>query len=117
MIQRLIPKIFYDDLQQGLDLFVSCLGFTVVYQDDDLVVVERDGAKAYVVADAEFAGKDRPEIALETDNINDLYAEITGRRPELLHPNLNAIRRQPWGSLEFAVLDKTHVCVVFRQWS
>jgi len=23
---------------------------------------------------------------------------------------------RPWGALEFAVLDKTTVCVVFRQW-
>jgi len=34
-------------------------------------------------------------------------------RPEMLHPNLNAIRRQPWGPLEFAVLDKTTVSVAF----
>jgi hypothetical protein len=116
MLLRLIPKIFYDDLEQGLDLFVTCLGFQVLYRDADLIVVERDGAKAYIVASPEYAARDRPEIAIETDNIEELYKEIKGRRPEMLHPNLNAIRRQPWGPLEFAVLDKTTVCVVFRQW-
>ncbi|HEY1576361.1 MAG TPA: hypothetical protein VGF82_04730 [Terracidiphilus sp.] len=116
MLLRLIPKIFYDDLEQGLDLFVTCLGFQVLYRDADLIVVERDGAKAYIVASPEYAARDRPEIAIETDNIEELYEEIKGRRPEMLHPNLNAIRRQPWGPLEFAVLDKTTVCVVFRQW-
>lgn len=117
MLLRLIPKIFYDDLEQGLDLFVACLGFEVRYRDADLAVVERDGAKAYIVASPEFAAKDRPEIAIETDNIHELYDEIKARRPQMLHPNLNSIRRQPWGPLEFAVLDKTTVCVVFRQWS
>lgn len=117
MILRLIPKIFYDTLEEGLDLFVNCLAFRVAYRDEELAVVERDGAKAYIVASPEYAAKDRPEVALETDSIHDLYAEIKARRPEMLHPNLNAIQRQPWGPLEFAVLDKTTVCVVFRQWS
>ena len=116
MIQRLIPKIFYNQLNEGLYLFVDCLGFQVRYQDDTLEVVERDGAKAYVVESAEYAAKDRPEIALETDTIHELYDEIKTRHPEMLHPNLPEIRRQSWGPLEFAVLDETTVCVVFRQW-
>ena len=116
MIQRLIPKIFYNTLPEGLDLFVDCLGFEVKYRDENLAVVERDGAKAYVVASQEYAAKDRPEIALDTDTIHELYEEIKARRPEMLHPNLRTIRRRPWGALEFAVLDKTTVCVVFRQW-
>ena len=115
-MQRLIPKVFYDRLGDGLDLFEHCLGFHVVYMDAGLAVVERDGAKAYVVESAEYAAKDRPEIAIETDTIYELYTEIKRRRPEMLHPNLNEIRRQPWGPLEFAVLDRTTVCIVFRQW-
>lgn len=115
-MQRLIPKIFYSQLADGIDLFVNCLGFQILHQDEDLAVVARDGAKAYLVESAEYAAKDRPEIAIETDTIHDLYAEIKDKRPEMLHPNLNVIRQQPWGSLEFAVLDKTTVCVVFRQW-
>jgi hypothetical protein len=116
MIQRLIPKIFFNELNEGLDLFVDCLGFQVLYRDENLAVVSRDGAKAYIVESAEYAAKDRPEIALETDTIHELFAEIKAKRPEMLHPNLNEIQRQPWGPLEFAVLDKTTVCVVFRQW-
>ena len=117
MLLRLIPKIFYDDLEQGLDLFVSCLGFQVLHRDTDLAVVGRDDAKAYIVASPEYAAKDRPEVAIEVDNIHELYTEIKARRPEMLHPNSNFVRRQPWGSQEFAVLDKTTVCIVFRQWS
>lgn len=116
MLQRLIPKIFYDTLEEGLALFVDCLGFEVKYRDDALAVVERDGAKAYVVASPEYAAKDRPEIAIETDAIEAVYAEISQRCPGMLHPNLKTIQKRPWGALEFAVLDKTTVCVVFRQW-
>ncbi len=113
---RLIPKVFFDRLEQGLDLFVGCLGFKVLYQDADLAVVERDVAKAYVVESTEWAAKDRPEISIETDTIEELFAEISARRPDLLHPNAKQISLRPWGALEFAVLDATGVCVVFRQW-
>ena len=116
MMTCLIPKVFFNRLSEGLDLFVGCLGFAVRYQDEDLAVVERDGAKAYVVESPEYAAKDRPEIAIETDSIEALYAEIVARRPEMLHPNSKVVEKKPWGAKEFAVRDKTDVCIVFRQW-
>ena len=69
MMTRLIPKVFFNHMSEGLDLFVGCLGFKVLYQDESLAVVARDKAKAYVVESPEFAAKDRPEIAIETDSI------------------------------------------------
>jgi len=116
MLTRLIPKIFYARMEDGLDLFVKCLGFKVLHQDNVLAVVERDGAKAYLVQDAEFAAKDRPEITIETDDIGKIYAEVSASWPKYLHPNAKAMERKPWGSLEFAVRDETQVCVIFRQW-
>jgi hypothetical protein len=117
MMTRLIPKIFFNRMDEGLDLFANCLGFEVLHQDDSLAVVGRDGAKAYVVESPEYAAKDRPEIAIETDNIDEIYRDIAARRPDVLHPNVPRVTKRPWGALEFAVLDKTGVCVVFRQWS
>jgi hypothetical protein len=116
MMMRLVPKVFFDHMSEGLDLFVNGLGFKVLYQDDLLAVAARDEAKAYIVESAEYAAKDRPEIAIETDTIGALYREISTNRPDLLHPNSNAVMKKPWGAEEFAVLDKTGVCVVFRQW-
>jgi len=116
MMTRLIPKIFFDRMSDGLDLFVNCLGFSIVHQDGTLAVVERDTAKAYVIESAEYAAKDRPEIAIETDSIHALYEEIKSKRPDVLHPNLKQVTPRPWGALEFSLLDKTGVCVVFRQW-
>jgi hypothetical protein len=92
------------------------LQFNILYRDEELAVVERDTAKTYVVQSPEFARKDRPEIAIETDTIEELYQEISTCRPDMLHPNAKVISRRPWGALEFALLDKTGVCVVFRQW-
>lgn len=116
MMNRLIPKIFYNDIEDALDLFVACLGFQVLHRDTTLAVVERDAAKAYLVESSEFAARDRPEITIETDTIDDVYDEIRTKRPEMLHPNSNTPQKKPWGAVEFAVRDKTDVCVVFRQW-
>ena len=116
MMQRLIPKIFYADIAVGLDLFVDGLDFDLLYRDDDLAVVARDGCKAYLVESAEFAARDRPEIAIETDAIEALYDEISTKRPDLLHPNSRSVTRKLWGALEFALCDSTQVCVIFRQW-
>jgi hypothetical protein len=116
MLTRLIPKVFFDEMEQGLDLFVNAMGFTLRHRDGDFAVVERDGAKAYVIQSPEYAAKDRPEIGIDTDNIREIYAEISAKRPELPHPNSSRIAMKPWGSQEFALLDKTGVCIVFRQW-
>lgn len=116
MLTRIIPKIFYTSMDDALDLFVDCLGFEVGHQDNKLAVVERDGAKAYLVEDAEFAAKDRPEITFETEDIEALYEEISSKRPDMLHPNSKEVSEKPWGSREFALRDKTNVCVIFRQW-
>jgi hypothetical protein len=115
MMNRLVPKVFFDRLEQGLDLFVDGMGFKLGYRDDDMAIVERDTAKAMLVASPEFAAKDRPEIGIETDSIDDLYREISARRPDLLHPNGKTVTLKPWGAREFALRDKTDVCIVFRQ--
>ena len=116
MMIRLVPKIFFNRMDEGLDLFVNCLGFAILHRDSSLAVVGRDGAKPYIVESPEYAAKDRPEIAIETDNIDEIYRDISGRRPDVIHPNLPRVTRRPWGALEFSLLDKTGVCVVFRQW-
>jgi hypothetical protein len=117
MLLRLIPRIFYADIHVGLDLFVRGMGFEVLHQDPSIHVLGRDGAKVYLMQNAELAALDRPELAIETDNIAATYTEVKARAPELLHPNSRTVQRKPWGAQEFAVLDATTVCVVFRQWA
>jgi hypothetical protein len=117
VLNNVIPKVFYEDVTVGIDLFVDGIGMEVLHRDDDLVVVARDGAKVYLVEDAEFAAKDRPELGIETDDIEAIHAEISARRPDLLHPNLPEVTLREWGAKEFAIVDRTTVCVVFRSWT
>lgn len=116
MLLRLIPKVFYADLAVGLDFFVRGLGFEVLHRDDTLSVLGRDGAKLYLMENAALAALDRPELAIETDDVAAVYAEVAARAPEFLHPNSKAVALKPWGAKEFATLDPTTLCVVFREW-
>ena len=116
MFHNLIPKIFYERLEDGLDFFVDALGFRIDYRDATLAVVSRDGAKAYLVEDPASAARERPELAIDTDDVDAVYREMAARAPQLLHPNASRVAPRPWGSREFAMLDPTTVCVNFRQW-
>jgi len=113
----LIPTVFYDDLDVGLDLFRDGIGLAELHRETDFVVLGKEHAKVYLRQNSELAALDRPEFGLETDTIDAVYADISGRRPDLLHPNLDRVTPRPWGAREFAVLDATTVCVVFRDWS
>ncbi len=116
MYLSLIPKVFYADIQIGLDLFVRGLGFTLLHQDPTISVLGRDNVKVYLMQNAGLAALDRPELAIETDDIDGAYEEVRSRAPDLLHPNSSTVQMKPWGAKEFALLDSTSVCVVFRQW-
>ena len=114
---KVIPKIFYEDKAVGLGLFCGALGFEIKYEspEKDFYVLDRDGVTLTLVENAEYAARDRPEIRIETDDIESLYADVKSRTPQLLHPNLKVIKSQPWGLREFALLDATTVCVVVQQ--
>jgi hypothetical protein len=116
MFKNLIPKIFYDRMQDGLEFFVDGMGFEILYRDASLAVIARDGAKAYLVENPECAALDRPELAVETDDIDAVFKEMSKRSAHLLHPNSRTVSHKPWGAREFAMLDRTTVCVIFREW-
>lgn len=119
MFGPLIPTIRYEDIAIGRDLFEGGLGFHVIHESDDFLVLDRGGVKVYI-GHTDDQGPDRPEFGLETDAIDAWYADIKARRPDLLHPTYppgGGIIGREYGAREFAVLDATTVCVVFRDWT
>ena len=116
---KVIPNIFYSDIQIGLNLFVECLGFKLVHSDpgagQPLYIVERDGVTILLLESDEFAKKDRPSIRIETDDIQSFFDEIKEKDMGLFHPNLPEIKTQPWGLKEFALLDESGTCVIIQQ--
>jgi hypothetical protein len=117
---RLVPSIFYEDINVGIDLFMNCLGFTMGYNGlathEPCCVLDRDGLSVFLFQNKEFAEKDRPEIRLHTPDIEAVYKQVSETHPHLLHPNLNRVTMRPWGALEFALADKSGVGVRVQQW-
>jgi hypothetical protein len=117
---KLVPNIFYENINDGLDLFVSCLEFSIGYNDlksgSPCCIVQSDTLSIFLFQDREYANKDRPEIRLHTDNIQEVYAKVYKTHQSFLHPNLNKITLRPWGAKEFALKDNTGVCVIIQQW-
>ncbi|MBS1585693.1 MAG: hypothetical protein JSS82_09120 [Bacteroidetes bacterium] len=117
---KLVPNIFYEDIKDGLALFVDCLQFDMGYNDlqseSPCCVVQKDALSVFLFQNKEFADKDRPEIRLHTDNIKEVYEKISRTHPQFLHPNLNKVTLRPWGAQEFALRDNTNVCVIIQQW-
>lgn len=116
-LTKLIPQIFYSDIKTGLKFFTEGLGFSIAYHnpEKDFYIIKRDAITIHLFENDEYAQKDRPEIRIETDDIESYYREIKEAHPHYFHPNLNKIKQQPWGLKEFALLDETGVCVIIQQ--
>lgn len=117
---KLVPNVFYTDIKVGLKLFVECLEFSIGHDElnasHPFCVVEKDGLSLNLFQDKEFADKDRPELRLVTNNIEEVYKKVASTHPELLHPNLKEVTLRPWGAREFALRDESDVCIVIQQW-
>jgi hypothetical protein len=117
---RLVPSIFYEDINVGLDLFINCLGFTMGYngfaEREPCCVVDCDGLSVFLFQNKEYADKDRPEIRIHTPDIYEVYNKVSPTHPHLLRPNLNKVTLRPWGALEFAMADASGVGVRVQQW-
>ena len=116
---KLVPSVFYIDIKDGLKFFVDCLQFTIEHQDlntaQPYCVLGKDGIRIMLFQDKQLAQEHYPELRIETENIEEVYAQISASHPQLLHPNLNQLTRRPWGAIEFAILDK-QVGIRFQQW-
>ncbi|NDC42222.1 MAG: hypothetical protein EBZ77_11855 [Chitinophagia bacterium] len=89
---KLVPNIFYENIQDGLTLFVDCLQFTIGYDDlksaDPCCVIDKDQVSIFLIQSKEFAAKDRPEIRLHTTDIDEVYRKVKASHPTCCIPTL-----------------------------
>ena len=116
---KLVPSVFYIDIDDGLKFFVDCLQFSIKHKDlktsNPYCVLEKDGIKIMVFQDEQLAKEHYPELRIETDNIDEVFEKVFASHPHLLHPNLNKVTLRSWGAKEFAIADK-QVGIRFQQW-
>jgi hypothetical protein len=116
---KLVPNVFYADIQDGLRLFVDCLQFCIEHDelnsDRPFCVIEKDSLRINLFQDRTLAEEHKPEFRLVTNDISEVYARISASYPELLHPNLSRITVRPWGAKEFAIMDR-QLGIRFQEW-
>ena len=108
--EKLVPSVFYVDINDGLKFFVDCLAFEIGHEEiksrNPFCVLEKDGLRINLFQDAELAKEHSPEFRLVTENIEEVYERVSKSHPQFLHPNLPKITLRPWGAKEFALMDK-----------
>lgn len=116
---KLVPNIFYTDINAALKLFIHCLEFTITHNElmsaNPFCVIERNGLRINLFQNSELAKQHNPEFRLVTDNIDEVYQKVASSHPEFLHPNLREITLRPWGAKEFAVMDG-QLGIIIQQW-
>ena len=116
---KLVPNVYYQDIKDGLKLFIDCLEFKIGHEElkseNPFCVIEKDGLQMYLFENKELAKEHSPEFRLVTNGIDEVYKKVSSSHPEFLHPNLSKVTLRPWGAKEFALRDK-QVCIVIQQW-
>jgi hypothetical protein len=116
---KLVPNVFYENIKDGLRLFIDCLEFKIGHDElqsaKPFCVIEKDGLRINLFENKELAKEHNPEFRLVTDDIDEVYKKIKASHPELLHPNLSKVTLRPWGAKEFAITDK-QLGIVIQQW-
>ena len=116
---KLVPQIFYKDINVGLRTFVECLEFVVGHNELEAAtpfcVIKKDHLSIYLFQDTVYSEIEHSEYRLETDDIETVYKKVAEKFPELLHPNLSEVTLRPWGAKEFAMLDG-QIGIRIQQW-
>jgi hypothetical protein len=116
---KLVPNIFYADINIGLKLFVDCLEFKIGHNEiktnNPFCVLEKNGLRINLFQNEELAKEHNPEFRLVTDNIDEVYKKVSQSHPEFLHPNLSKITLRPWGAKEFALMDQ-QLGIIIQEW-
>lgn len=117
--EKLVPNIYYVDINDGLKFFVDCLNFKIGHNEiksaSPFCVLGKDGLSINLFENAELAKEHYPEFRLVTKNINEVYEEVAKSHPEFLHPNLKKVTLRPWNAKEFALRDN-QVCIIIQEW-
>lgn len=117
--EQLVPNVYYKNINDGLTMFVECLGFTIghneINTEQPFCVLNKDGLSIYLFQHEKLAAEHNPEFRFVTNNIEAVYEKVSTSHPQFLHPNLKEVTLRPWGAKEFALRDD-QVCIIIQQW-
>ena len=116
---KLVPNIFYVDINDALKLFIDCLEFSIEHDEltseQPFCVIEKNGLRINLFENEVLAKEHNPEFRLVTNDIDEVYKKVSSSYPQFLHSNLKKVTLRPWGAKEFALMDK-QLGIVIQQW-
>ena len=116
---KLVPNVFYVDINDALRLFIDCLEFNIEHDEltseQPFCVIEKNGLRINLFENAVLAKEHNPEFRLVTNDIDEVYKKVSSSHPQFLHPNLKEVTLRPWGAKEFALMDK-QLGIIIQQW-
>ncbi|MCC7503359.1 MAG: VOC family protein [Flavobacteriales bacterium] len=114
MLTALIPKLPMRDAAVTRSYYVDKLGFTLLGEYANYLLVERDGLELHFFRSAELDPlKNDGQVYIRTDNIDELYRSLLDHGVPI-HPN-GPLQTKPWGQKEFALLDPDHNLLTFGE--
>ena len=116
---KLVPNVFYVDINDALRLFIDCLEFSIEHDEltseQPFCVIEKNGLRINLFENEALAKEHNPEFRLVTNDIDEVYKKLSSSHPQFLHPNLKEVTLRPWGAKEFALMDK-QLGIIIQQW-
>jgi uncharacterized glyoxalase superfamily protein PhnB len=108
-IRRVVPDIQSDRFRESREFYVEVLGFEVGMEMDwvmTLVSPTNPTAQVTLISQDASAAV-QPEISVEVDHVDVVYAQAVRRGVEIVHP----LTDEPWGVRRFFARDPNGVVV------
>lgn len=99
-IKSTVPVLASLDLQESVDFYTDCLGFTKLSRFDNYAILGRDGAEIHFWECKDRHIAENTSCYIRTEDANILHMEFVGRGLSIKGPVA-----QPWGMKEFYVID------------
>lgn len=114
MLTSIHPKLPMRDKAATKAYYTQQLGFTLIGDYDDYLMVRKDAVEIHFFAHKELdPDHNDGQVYIRTDAIESLYQKLLDRKVAI-HPN-GHLQEKPWGQREFSLLDPDKNLLTFGQ--
>jgi hypothetical protein len=114
MLTDINPKLPMRNQSITREYYVNQLGFKEIGTYENYLIVQKDHIEIHFFEHKNLNPKENyGQVYIRTNNIEQFYQLILENKTEI-HPN-GALKKQPWGQIEFALLDPDNNLLTFGQ--
>ncbi|MCB0646599.1 MAG: VOC family protein [Saprospiraceae bacterium] len=113
MITQIIPKLPFIQKSESLDFYVRILGFTLMSDYGDYLLLKRDGLEIHLFhfPSLQPTASDFMIYLRVDEGIEAMFACIESEKVRKLYP----LEQKTWGQKEFSVIDPSGTLLTFGQ--